>query len=196
VVETGVANKNWRLCAASEEEDVADELVFRLQGILVKNNLIPRNLEKCCLSVPSAVARSQCPFSLPSRKKAYVSQYIEICGLDSATFLSAMRKTEEINQRFAEHFSTTTVVDLIRPRCSFGLAFSCSNRFFTLKTDAPTEQDNPFSDGVDPIGVLEKMKTRDLIHAPENMVKYFKCSPNTEDPLVFLFDFCRSFGFD
>jgi hypothetical protein len=119
--------------------------------------------------------------SLPSRKKAYVSQYIEICGLDSATFRSAMTKTEEINQRFAEHFSTTNVVDLIRPPCSFGLAFSCSNRFFTLRTDAPTEQDNVFLEGVDPIGVLEKMKTRDLIHAPENMVKYFKCFPNADD---------------
>ncbi|KAJ7932923.1 hypothetical protein B0H13DRAFT_2307206 [Mycena leptocephala] len=164
IIETGVANKNWRLCAISEEEDMADELVFRVQGIILKNNLIPRNLE-----------------SLPSRKRAYVAQYIEICGLEADTFRDAMTKTEEINQRFAEHFSTTNVVDLVRPQTSFGLAFSSSNRFFTLKTDAPTEQDNTFSDGVDPVGVLEKMKTRDLIHAPENIVKYFKCFPNTDD---------------
>jgi hypothetical protein len=110
-----------------------------------------------------------------------VAQYIEICGLEADTFRDAMTKTEEINQRFAEHFSTTNVVDLVRPQTSFGLAFSSSNRFFTLKTDAPTEQDNTFSDGVDPVGVLEKMKTRDLIHAPENIVKYFKCFPNTDD---------------
>jgi hypothetical protein len=46
IIETGVANKNWRLCAISEEEDMADELVFRVQGIILKNNLIPRNLER------------------------------------------------------------------------------------------------------------------------------------------------------
>jgi hypothetical protein len=56
VVETGVANKNWRLCAASEEEEVADELVFRVQGILVKNNLIPRNLERHGLPIQSELA--------------------------------------------------------------------------------------------------------------------------------------------
>jgi hypothetical protein len=108
-------------------------------------------------------------------------QYLEICGLSSDTFAISVAKLEEVNQRFADHFSGVKVVGIARPAASLGPALGASNRIFTLKTDAPTEQDNAFAEGLDPVGVLEKLKSRELIHAPDNMVKYYKCVPNPDD---------------
>ncbi|KAJ7169023.1 hypothetical protein C8R46DRAFT_1034145 [Mycena filopes] len=55
-----------------------------------------------------------------------------------------------------------------------GTIFSANNRLFTLKVDAPTEQGTEFQPGVDPVGILERLKTRDMFHGPDNIVKYFK----------------------
>ncbi|KAJ7255609.1 hypothetical protein C8J57DRAFT_1473160 [Mycena rebaudengoi] len=109
VGETGTQQKNWRLCLGQGEDGVLDEVVVRLQGVLTKNNLVPKN----------AVAVS-------------------------------MSSTAE---------TTST----------FGKSFSASNRLFTSKTEAPTEQDNDFQYGVDPIGTLHRLKGADLIHAPDNI---------------------------
>ncbi|KAJ7030580.1 hypothetical protein C8F04DRAFT_1186619 [Mycena alexandri] len=54
-----------------------------------------------------------------------------------------------------------------------GPVLSASNRVFTSKDEAPTDQDNDFAEGLDPIGMLAKLKTSNLIHAPENIVQYF-----------------------
>ncbi|KAJ7622776.1 hypothetical protein DFH06DRAFT_1340649 [Mycena polygramma] len=62
-----------------------------------------------------------------------------------------------------------------------GDVVSASNRIFTLKADVPTEQDNDFQRGVDPIRLLTKMKTGELIHAPDNIVTYFKRSKTEEN---------------
>ncbi|KAJ7915334.1 hypothetical protein B0H13DRAFT_2324433 [Mycena leptocephala] len=160
IVDTG--NKSsWRMCVKTEGDEVMDEVVFRVQGILIKNNLVPKNTDSC-----------------PVRKVGFICQHIEICGLESDTFKEAVAKTEEVNDRFAEHFSSVTVLRLARPKTSLGAALSASNRLFTHKTDAPTEQDNEFAEGVDPTGVLDRLKTRDLIHAPDNMVRYYKCVPD------------------
>ncbi|KAJ7828111.1 hypothetical protein B0H14DRAFT_3466490 [Mycena olivaceomarginata] len=90
-------------------------------------------------------------------------------------------KLEEVNQRFTDHFSGVKVVGIAQPAVSLGPALCASNRLFTLKKDAPTEQDNMFAEGLDPVGVLERLKSTELIHAPENMVKYYKCVPNPDD---------------
>ncbi|KAJ6459155.1 hypothetical protein C8R47DRAFT_1226694 [Mycena vitilis] len=157
IVATG-NKKNWRLCVRDEEDgQVSDEVIFRAQGIVLKNNLTPKNTVSC-----------------PARKVPFICQHIEVCGLDSPTFREAIAKTEEVNERFHEHFSSVTVVDLVRPASSLGPVIAASNRLFTIKTDAPTKQDTDFVDGLDPTGALEKLKHRELIHAPDNMVHYFR----------------------
>ncbi|KAJ7854013.1 hypothetical protein B0H13DRAFT_1903826 [Mycena leptocephala] len=166
IVDTGNRN-SWRMCVETDGDEVLDEVVFRVQGVLLKNNLTPKNTESC-----------------PPRKVAFICQHLEICGLSSEVFKAAVAKTEEVNDRFSEHFSSVTVVSLARPSTGLGPALSASNRLFTQKGDAPTEQDNDFVDGVDPTGSLERLKTRDLIHAPENMVRYFKCVPDTSNEQV------------
>jgi hypothetical protein len=38
--------KNWRLCLKEEDEEVSDEVIIRIQGILLKNNLVPKNVRR------------------------------------------------------------------------------------------------------------------------------------------------------
>ncbi|KAJ7705899.1 hypothetical protein B0H16DRAFT_1482032 [Mycena metata] len=157
IVETGQGRKHWKLCSSFSEDDTRDEIVYRVQGVLMKNNLIPKNASTCT-----------------ARQTPFLCQHVEICGLSSATFKTAMEKTQEVTDRFVEHLVGTKVADIPRPRSDIGGLLSASNRIFTSKDDAPNEQHNEFADGLDPMGVLARLKSPNLIHAPENIVQYFK----------------------
>lgn len=45
VTDTGDVRQNWRLSIVSDDTDVKDEVVVRIQGILTKNNLVLRNVQ-------------------------------------------------------------------------------------------------------------------------------------------------------
>ncbi|KAJ7114755.1 hypothetical protein C8R44DRAFT_629792 [Mycena epipterygia] len=68
--------------------------------------------------------------------------------------------------------------DLVTRLSADGVVFSASNRLFTRRSEAPTEQDNSFEPGVDPVQRFAKLKGTELIHAPENMVKYYRLKGN------------------
>jgi hypothetical protein len=85
-----------------------------------------------------------------------------------------MAQVSHIHQKFAQHLSSTTFSSLNEVEGPTGIVFAASNRLFTPKQEAPTEQDNPFQYGLDPIGTIARRKTIDLLHAPANMVRYFK----------------------
>ncbi|KAJ7130015.1 hypothetical protein C8R43DRAFT_957225 [Mycena crocata] len=148
---------NWRLCVTNDDDDVADEVVLRLQGILTKNNLVPKNVHKCSAD-----------------KALTLSQHAEIRGERTSTFEEAMYKIEGIFERF-EHHLPGFIVKGNRDCLKNGQNhFSASNRIFTVQNEAPTEQDNAFQKGVDVMNRLAKFKNGELIHAPENIVKYYK----------------------
>jgi hypothetical protein len=68
-------------------------------------------------------------------------------------------------------------------------AIDFNARYFTKRTDAPNESNHPFLQGVDPQGVLEKLRKHDLIHGPDNQVEYIKLLENdrcakTSFPLI------------
>jgi hypothetical protein len=46
ILELTEGRKNWRLCLKEEDEEVSDEIIVRIQGILVKNNLVPKNVRR------------------------------------------------------------------------------------------------------------------------------------------------------
>lgn len=108
----------------------------------------------------------------------YLAQSVEIRGLRTSTFEEAMARLAIVDGRFSEYLAGTdltgSAVEASRP----GGSFLASNRVFTLRSDAPTEQDNHFGEGVDPMGALARFKRADLIHAPDNIVKYFKRNRN------------------
>ncbi|KAJ7758270.1 hypothetical protein B0H16DRAFT_1720878 [Mycena metata] len=49
-----------------------------------------------------------------------------------------------------------------------------------MKVDCPTEQNSEFQPGMDPLGALERLRTEELIHAPENIVRYYKRTAEKE----------------
>ncbi|KAJ7229637.1 hypothetical protein C8J57DRAFT_1534392 [Mycena rebaudengoi] len=157
VAEAGAQKKNWRLCVAEIEPGVLDEVVLRIQGVLTKNNLVPKNVN-----------------SIPQRKRQFLGQHTEICGVNTGTFDACIRNMANINEKFEQHLCSITAASTAETTGLFGKLFSASNCLFTLRSEAPTGQDTDFQLGVDPLGLLNQLKTADMIHSPENMVKYYK----------------------
>jgi hypothetical protein len=58
------------------------------------------------------------------------------------------------------------------------MAIDFNARYFTKRKDAPHESNRPFLEGVDPQGVLEKLRKHDVIHGPDNQVEYIKLLEN------------------
>jgi hypothetical protein len=102
-----------------------------------------------------------------------LTQGAEIVGLNTATFAEALSNIASIEARFGEHLAGVEISNNLVGQGSIGEAFISSNRIFTPHQDVPTEQDNQFQDGIDPLGHLAKLKKGELIHAPENVVMYF-----------------------
>ncbi|KAJ7114865.1 hypothetical protein C8R44DRAFT_880931 [Mycena epipterygia] len=172
VTEMGAVRKNWRLCVPKTEDDVTDEAVIKVQGVVTRANLVPKNINAC-----------------PIAKVIHLSQHVEICGLDTVTFDAAMLKVDEVYERFQEHLAGA---DIPAARaCSpsiIGKVFNASNRIFTFKSDAPTEQHSEFQFGVDALKKLDKLriKTKTVIHAPDNIVKYYQRATDRHDNVRYL----------
>ncbi|KAJ7656133.1 hypothetical protein DFH06DRAFT_1132611 [Mycena polygramma] len=157
VREGGHTTKSWVLCAPATEEDVVDEVVFRIQGALLKNDLVPKNVQFCT-----------------DRRFKHLNQYVQICGLHTPTFADSIEKMKSVHQRFAQHLSSAAFTPLTEEEGPTGLIFGASNRLFTPRDQVPTEQDTEFQYGLDPLGTLTRRKTNDLLHTTANMVKYFR----------------------
>ncbi|KAJ7710926.1 hypothetical protein B0H17DRAFT_1190594 [Mycena rosella] len=157
VTEMGDHYKNWCLCMPEDQNGVSDEMVARIQGIMSQNNLVPRNTHTC-----------------GARKAMFLSQQVEICGLGTPTFNEAAGKISSVVDRFEQYLAGAELGSIPDTGSNAAKIFQASNRLFTARSDAPTEQDNSFERGVDPLKVLHKLKGNELIHAPENIVRYYK----------------------
>ncbi|KAJ6630444.1 hypothetical protein B0H10DRAFT_2349870, partial [Mycena sp. CBHHK59/15] len=155
VTETGGVRKEWRLCSNTESTESDFELTVRLQGILANVNLVPNSRETQNLAFD---------------KRLYLSQRVTVGGFGSTKFAESLNKRDDVFNLFDRHFPQRT---LMPARYEPG-TLSASTRYFTLKMDALTEDDTPFSRSIDPMGELERMKGKDLIHLDDNKVKLLK----------------------
>lgn len=85
---------------------------------------------------------------------------------------------KNVHEHFRQHLAGVEVVPIPEATSSAGPIFAASNRVFTLKSDAPTEQDTGFHPGLDPMNKLSRLKNDELIHSPENIVKFYKRTGN------------------
>lgn len=46
IVELIEGRKNWRLCVDDPDDEISDELIVRVQGVMSMNNLVPRNARR------------------------------------------------------------------------------------------------------------------------------------------------------
>jgi hypothetical protein len=108
----------------------------------------------------------------PARYK-YLRQSISITGLGTATFEQSVSAVKEIHGCYERSFSEKKLQGWNAGQFGRYQALNLSNRYFTPKRDAPGLEDRPFSEGVDPKGILEAMKQAGYVHGEENEVKYF-----------------------
>ncbi|KAJ6470780.1 hypothetical protein C8R47DRAFT_1325133 [Mycena vitilis] len=134
VTDTGRQHKTWRLCTMQDDDDAVDEVIFRVQGVVSKNELVPKHINSLF----------------------------------------------NVHQKFAQHIAGVPFGNLVTKDAPDGPFLAANNRLFSSRSEVPTEQDNTFQDGVDAIGRLAKLKGAELIHAPENIVKYFRLINGTE----------------
>jgi hypothetical protein len=59
-----------------------------------------------------------------------------------------------------------------------GRVFEASNRYFTSKREAPDLETVPISPVIDPHGILESLKSGELLHGEENEVYYYQVHEN------------------
>ncbi|KAJ7021223.1 hypothetical protein C8F04DRAFT_1274055 [Mycena alexandri] len=157
VVECGTGRKSWRICVPNPDDGIADEVVFAVQGIITRSNLVPTNVQH-----------------MDHRRALRLTQHIEITGFETGVFEESMTRLEVAQDIFAQHFSGHPVSRLATPIGRTGHVLGASNQIFTLKVDTPTEQGSEFQPGMDPLGSLERLKSEELIHGPENVVRYYK----------------------
>ncbi|KAJ7715115.1 hypothetical protein B0H16DRAFT_1742204 [Mycena metata] len=157
VVECGLGRKSWRICVPNPADGIADEVVFAIQGIITRANLVPTNVQH-----------------MDHRRAMRLTQHLEVTGFETGVFEECMTRLELAQDLFAQHFSGHPITRLTIPVGRTGHVLGASNRIFTPKVDAPTEQGSEFQPGMDPLGALERLKTEELIHGPENIVRYYK----------------------
>lgn len=121
---------------------------------------------------------------MDNRKALRLTQHLEITGFETGVFEEAMTRLEVAQDVFAQHFCGLPITRLTTPIGRTGRVLGASNRLFTLKVDSPTEQGTEFQPGMDPLGSLERLKSEDLIHGPENIVRYYKRATDKESGSV------------
>ncbi|KAK7017882.1 hypothetical protein VNI00_018557 [Paramarasmius palmivorus] len=155
VMELGVP-KVHRL--VSVENGDAEEMVFRLPGILVAKELPP--IEK--------------PMGKNTKAK-YLKQSVTVAGLGNSAFTQSVQALSILDAAFGRWLGT----DNIQPNAivsSFrgNLAIQASNRYFTpaLLARAGDEPIVDLEQHVDPKGILRKLAGDEYVHLSENQVIY------------------------
>ncbi|KAK0481168.1 hypothetical protein EDD18DRAFT_1113019 [Armillaria luteobubalina] len=139
----------WRLVKGNGDD--AEEMVFSCTGIMCKANLPP-------------VVRT------PS---------ITITGLGCASFDNAIATLQEIKLTAESEFKHG-MLDKWTPSTYRGFPmFTLSNRYFQTVKEGAQHEAVPFSNDVDPVGILQWLGKTDVVHTEDNVVQYFKA--NTDD---------------
>jgi hypothetical protein len=89
-------------------------------------------------------------------------------------FAKGVKKIEEVHTAMARHIG-----DMIFNRQQNTIyegfdAIDANARYFSLRKCVPNERGLPFGKGVDPNGVLTRLREQHLIHGYDNKVDYLK----------------------
>jgi len=108
------------------------------------------------------------------RKRLYTRQAVTLTGLSTETFAKAVENCNIIFSDMRAKFLEETTAPWQCGTYEGHATIDAHTRYFSLRKEAPTEQNQPFWQGVDPDGVLSKLRKQDLIHGADNIVKYKK----------------------
>ena len=89
-------------------------------------------------------------------------------------FDNAIISTHEIYGMFDQNIPKASLEPWVPTTASTtqGSIFEASNRFFTLKCDAPDMEPIPISPLIDPHSILNNLQKGEFLHGEENQVYY------------------------
>ncbi|KDR84705.1 hypothetical protein GALMADRAFT_53198, partial [Galerina marginata CBS 339.88] len=152
-------NKIWKLIRSLSNED-AEEVVLRVQGVLSQKSLPPISQ----------------PFNIEPKQRHFMRQSVTLTGLGSTLFSQAIQNAQDIHQIFSRTFPQGALEDWNSALFEGHPAIDMNNRFFTLRKQAITDEILPFSNEVDPHGILAAAMGIDdqFVHTTENEVEYYE----------------------
>ncbi|KDR65698.1 hypothetical protein GALMADRAFT_148469 [Galerina marginata CBS 339.88] len=152
-------SKTWKLIRALDHNH-AEEVVLRLQGVLCQKSLPP-------------ISQT---FQIEPRQRHFLRQSATLTGLGSNNFIQAIQNVQEIHEIFGRNFPQGALENWNSATFEGHTAIDMNNRFFTLRKQATIEEIVPFSDTVDPYGILAGAISHDdqFVHTTENEVEYYE----------------------
>jgi hypothetical protein len=105
----------------------------------------------------------------------YLRQGVTLIGYRTTTFENAISNAQEIYGIFERNVQDVSLESWSLTTSTVqGRVLEASNRYLTLKRDAPDMQPVPISPLVDPHGVLEKLTKEGFLYGEENDVHYYQ----------------------
>ncbi|KAJ6585946.1 hypothetical protein B0H19DRAFT_1060124 [Mycena capillaripes] len=155
--QTGAEKKQWRLVTVSNDGKPDCEVVFRMQGILSRVDVVAgTNMAKCNIS-----------------KAAHLSQRIQLVGMGSALFESGANNTNIIHSVFSRFLRGRRVKPWRIGEDAAAAQLNSSTNYFSRISDEPGAVVVEFAKGVDPFDVFKKFQGSGLVHTVDNVVKYY-----------------------
>ncbi|TFK60399.1 hypothetical protein BDN72DRAFT_722105, partial [Pluteus cervinus] len=145
--------ESWRLVNNNKKD--GQEIVFTLQGLIQDKNLPDRKINP--------------------GKAHLLQQAVTLTGLGTETFESSMDALCKMHTIFSRQFPEGKLAPWqpVASAWTTGRGLVLTNRYFTRRSEANTMPSIPFSEGIDPRGILKKMLNNKMIHTEENEVKYY-----------------------
>jgi hypothetical protein len=106
------------------------------------------------------------------RKRYYIRQAVTVTSLSTETFAKAAKASENIYAMIKDHFPEGKMDHWENTVYEGHVASDYNARYFSNRSAARNEANLLFLGGVDPAGVLAGRCHHDLIHGPDNQVKY------------------------
>ncbi|RXW13662.1 hypothetical protein EST38_g12192 [Candolleomyces aberdarensis] len=108
------------------------------------------------------------------RARKYIRQYVRLRGVDTPQFEQAIHSLEAAFLKFCNQFSDGKMEEWKPSSIGMVPSIEADTRYFTKATPGSTLTDIPFSENVDPQGVLAGMKGEDFVHTADNEVVYLE----------------------
>ncbi|KAK7037326.1 hypothetical protein VNI00_011317 [Paramarasmius palmivorus] len=160
VIDSGCGS-TWRLTPTSQQEESQEEIVFTIHGIILHCELPP---------ILRPFGRSASP--------RHIKQRLLLAGFNTDTFTTALIGLDRIDDLLRLNIRED-VPHKLNTQASGQQAIEISNRYFTSKRMAITEEQIEIPTYVDPKGILESIKGENLVHTTENQVEYYQRVTNS-----------------
>ncbi|EAU85054.2 hypothetical protein CC1G_04150 [Coprinopsis cinerea okayama7 len=159
-------DRTWRMIQRSDEGPTTSEMVWHLQGILMKKDLPPFD---------AAIRPNM------KAKARYLRQGVTIGGFSTPTFSRAAENISEIYSVFSRCVKEGSLApsDVVTTSPN-GVSISASNRYFTSRSDDPQGQAYTIGFDIDPNGTLTQVAGDRYFYGEDNIVYYLEKIENTE----------------